>query len=90
MEIGPRIMCPRCGSLAHRSRVRWYERWFKGISARRPYRCGRCEHRLWMLPEGEEFSKASASGHLGVRVGEPELHSLDASLEGRSHSASHP
>jgi hypothetical protein len=40
--------CPRCGSPdLQRSRVRFYERPRKALSAARPYRCGRCRKRTW-------------------------------------------
>lgn len=40
--------CSRCdGVRRHRSRVRWYEAWFKAISTSRPFCCTTCGRRAW-------------------------------------------
>lgn len=42
------MACRRCGARDfHRSRVRWWERPLKVVTARRPYRCHTCGRRGW-------------------------------------------
>ena len=42
--------CPKCekNNALARSRVRWYERVQKLLTARRPYRCHFCGERMWL------------------------------------------
>jgi hypothetical protein len=40
--------CPFCNhSYTKRSRRRWYERWFRRFTSKRPYRCELCRRRFW-------------------------------------------
>jgi len=39
--------CPWCGSSAHRSRIRWYDRPRRALFGKHPYRCSNCRHRFW-------------------------------------------
>jgi hypothetical protein len=43
-------LCPKCSSPdLRRSRVRFYEKPRKWLTARRPYRCGDCHARVWRV-----------------------------------------
>ena len=57
--------CPQCDAASlQRSRVRWYERWRKVATTRRPFRCAACGHRMWMPPPAPNH-------HVDVGVGAP-------------------
>jgi hypothetical protein len=43
--------CPKCASVMHRSRTRrWHERVHRKFTERRPFRCGGCGYRAWLVP----------------------------------------